>query len=431
MTISSSLNAGVMGLSVNATKLGTIADNIANSDTFGYKRSVVDFQAMVVSDKSNAFSAGGVRVETYRQVDDQAGLISTGNATDIAVAGRGMIPVTDQGSTGLLETNRDLMLVATGSFTVDEDGFLRTPSGLFLLGWPTDVNGDIGAVARQGGTDLEPVRVDVTKFESLPTENIRLGVNLPADATNSDANGLPFDLSVEYFDNFGRTQLLSVRFSPDVPASGASNSWSVEIFDNSTGAPVSLSTFDVSFQDTQINGGAIGAVTNNATYDATTGNITVTTPSGPIDIFVGIPNDRSGLTQFAASFAPYNLIKDGTAIGNLQSVEINNAGVLEAVYDTGFRRSLYRIPVADVPNPNGLIAASNQAFRLSQASGDVYFWDAGTGPIGETVGFALMESTTDIATELTALIETQRAYASNAKVIQTVDEILQETNNII
>jgi len=37
MGLSSSLNAGVMGLSVNATKLGTISENIANADTPGFK----------------------------------------------------------------------------------------------------------------------------------------------------------------------------------------------------------------------------------------------------------------------------------------------------------------------------------------------------------------------------------------------------------
>ena len=37
---------------------------------------------------------------------------------------------------------------------------------------------------------------------------------------------------------------------------------------------------------------------------------------------------------------------------------------------------------------------------------------------------------TDVAGELTNLIQTQRAYSSNAKVIQTVDEMLQETTNI-
>ena len=62
--------------------------------------------------------------------------------------------------------------------------------------------------------------------------------------------------------------------------------------------------------------------------------------------------------------------------------------------------------------------------------GDVYLWDAGTGAVGSYSSYALMESNTDIASELTGLIETQRAYSSNAKIIQTVDEMLQETTNL-
>jgi flagellar hook protein FlgE len=50
--------------------------------------------------------------------------------------------------------------------------------------------------------------------------------------------------------------------------------------------------------------------------------------------------------------------------------------------------------------------------------------------VGDVVSFALEESATDIAAELTNLIVTQRAYSSSAKVIQTVDEMLQETTNI-
>ncbi len=105
--------------------------------------------------------------------------------------------------------------------------------------------------------------------------------------------------------------------------------------------------------------------------------------------------------------------------------------MLQAVYDTGFRRTIYQIPVADVPNFKGLSAVGNSAFQVTQTSGDVYFWDAGDGPAGLTIGFALTESTTDIASELTDLIQTQRAYSSNAKIIQTVDEMLQETTDII
>lgn len=431
MTISSSLNSGVMGLAVNSARLGTIADNIANSDTFGYKRSVTEFQSLVAKNSVNVFSSGGVRVEIGRDVDAQAGIITTGSATDIAVSGRGLLPVTDTPVDSQFGGQADLLLTATGSFSQDRDGFLRTTSGLTLLGWPADETGSIGAVTRQGGASLEPVRIQTSQFDSSATENINLGINLPADDTNAGAPGTPYDLSIEYFDNFGRVQLMTASFTPDTTGPGASNAWNVELFDNSSGTPVSVSTFDVSFLDTQTNGGGVDQVTNNATYDAATGEITVNLPSGPVQVFVGQSGSRAGLTQFAAPFAPQNLSKDGASIGTLQGIEIDDAGRIQAVYDTGFRQTLYQVPVADVPNFNGLIAENNQTFRVSQQSGDVFLWDSGTGPVGQTVGFGLMESTTDVASELTALIETQRAYSSNAKIIQTVDELLQETNNII
>ena len=69
MTISSSLNAGVMGLQANANRLGTISDNIANSSTYGYKRANTDFHSMVISGSGGSYSAGGVRVTTQRLID--------------------------------------------------------------------------------------------------------------------------------------------------------------------------------------------------------------------------------------------------------------------------------------------------------------------------------------------------------------------------
>ena len=83
-----------------------------------------------------------------------------------------------------------------------------------------------------------------------------------------------------------------------------------------------------------------------------------------------------------------------------------------------------------MPNPNGLIALDNQTYKVSPDSGSFYLWDAGDGPTGAMVGYAREASNTDVAAELTDLIQTQRAYSSNAKVIQTVDEMLQETANL-
>ncbi len=104
--------------------------------------------------------------------------------------------------------------------------------------------------------------------------------------------------------------------------------------------------------------------------------------------------------------------------------------MLTATYDTGLTRRLYQIPLVDVPNINGLTALNDQVYETSISSGSFYLWDAGEGPTGTIAGFAREESTTDLAAELTSLIQTQRAYTSSAKIIQTVDEMLQETTNI-
>ena len=96
MSISSSLNAGVAGLSANATRLATISDNIANSGTYGYKRASTDFENFVITQARGAgtYSAGGVRAATTRLVDEQGALVATNHALDLAIAGRGMLPVT-------------------------------------------------------------------------------------------------------------------------------------------------------------------------------------------------------------------------------------------------------------------------------------------------------------------------------------------------
>ena len=83
-----------------------------------------------------------------------------------------------------------------------------------------------------------------------------------------------------------------------------------------------------------------------------------------------------------------------------------------------------------MPNPNGLLSLSNQTYQVSPESGTFLLWEAGSGPTGTLEGYSREGSKTDVAAELTNLIQTQRAYSSNAKVIQTVDEMLQETTNI-
>lgn len=432
MSISSSLNAAVMGLNSNSARLSTISDNIANSETYGYKRSEVEFSSMVLEQRSSAYSAGGVSVNTFKDVSAVGSLISTGNATDIAVSGRGLVPVTDLPGVDSPATERALQFLPTGSFTADQNGNLRTQSGMFLLGWPADSNGDIGNVSRNSGTNLEPVNIATSQFTASPTANINIGINLPAGATEAGSTTGAYAMSVEYYDNLGRPQTARLDFTPVVPATGASNAWQVQIYDDAGDPNVSIGTLDLTFDDSTALGGRLATVaaSNGATYDAATGEVSLAFAHGPVAVAIGTIGGNDGMTQLAAPFSPTSVTKDGAPIGDLQAVEIDDQGFLQAIYNTGFRRTLYQIPVGDVPNMDGLTALDGQAFSVSGESGSLYLWDAGTGPVGSVSGFALMESTTDIASELTDLIETQRAYSSSAKIVQTVDEMLQETTNL-
>ena len=164
MTISSSLNASVAGLAVNASRLSTISDNIANSSTFGYKRAVTDFHAMVIDNGRGSYSAGGVRVTTQRLIDERGPLLSTNNATDLAVRGRGFFPVTTAVDVALSNGDRPLSLTTTGSFRPDQNGYLSTSSGLVLLGWPANSDGTVSTFPRDTRVGLQPIQINTNQF---------------------------------------------------------------------------------------------------------------------------------------------------------------------------------------------------------------------------------------------------------------------------
>jgi flagellar hook protein FlgE len=203
------------------------------------------------------------------------------------------------------------------------------------------------------------------------------------------------------------------------------------VLDSASGG-AAIGEFTITFNGTGPSAGTIASVTPVlGTYDAATGIVTVTTGAGEaVQITVGMPGSNEGLTQFAGNFTPTQVTKNGAAFATVADVELSEDGILSAVFTNGQRQPIYRIPLVDVVNPDGLTPVDGNAFRLSRESGAMYLWDAGDGPVGKTLGFSLELSTTDVAKELTNLIETQRAYSSNAKVIQTADEMLQETTNL-
>ncbi|MBV0891973.1 flagellar hook-basal body complex protein [Paracoccus sp. Z118] len=437
MSISSSLNAGVAGLAANATRLAGISDNIANSGTYGYKRVNTEFEGMVVNQTRGAgvYSAGGVRAMTSRLIDEKGALVSSAHPLDLAISGRGMLPVIPSVLMGQNLGERPMMMTSTGSFRPDAEGVLKTESGLVLMGWPANSDGTIPTNTRDAVGNLQPIVLNANQTSADPTTVMSLGINLPALATREGATGESMSTKVEYFGNLGTSESLDITFTP-VPSTvpgQMSNQWTMEIRDSASppGADL-IGSYTLTFNDSQEMGGRLASVAmlSGGAYNALTGELDLEVAGGPMTVRIGRPGDANGLTQLADSFKPVNITKDGSPVGNLTSVEVDENGFMRATYDTGFIRTIYQIPLVDVPNPNGLIALNNQTYQVSPSSGSFFLWDAGDGPTGAVVGYAREGSTTDVAAELTDLIQTQRAYSSNAKVIQTVDEMLQETTNI-
>lgn len=432
MTISSSLNAGVAGLNANANRLATISDNIANSSTFGYKRATSEFYSVVVhGDLSTAYSAGGVRSTSFRLIDEHGPLIGTSNSTDLAIDGRGFMAVTTIDAVNRGVGDLPISLTTTGSFKADANGILRTPTGQVLMGWPANPDGTLGNYPRDTMKAMSPVKLDQNQYVSNPTTKMSLGANLPATATQAGASGLTYEMSVQYTGNLGTQETLHYVFTPTVPATGASNTWNMTISDSASDDAI-IAEYTITFDSSQSSGGTLASVTtvSGANYDATNGVIPLTVGGGSIELDIGAIGETGGMTQLSESFAPIGKASNGTPVARLVGVDIDDNGYLHANYDQGFSKVIYQIPVVDVPNPNGLTSHGSQTYEISAESGPFYLWDSGDGPTGKMVGYSQEQSTTDVMAELTSLITTQRAYSSNVKVIQTVDEMLQETANL-
>ena len=171
-------------------------------------------------------------------------------------------------------------------------------------------------------------------------------------------------------------------------------------------------------------------------YDAVKGPLTVKVgvqggfAGTDLPITLGTFNSFEGITQLTGSYLPTKIEKNGSAFGLLERVSVADDGKVIATFSNGKSRPIYALKLAIFPNANGLNPVSGDAYEMSLEAGAVRLLDPGSGAAGSTSGGALESSNVDIGTELTNLIETQRAYSSNASVIRTADQMLEEATNL-
>ena len=232
MGISSSLNAGVSGLNANANKLATISDNIANSQTYGYKRADVDFSSMTVSDAKSPntvgggrwFTAGGVRTNAIWDVDAK-GALTHDRQRHRHRDHRARLPAGQHDSPrsgSRRTTDLPFMLTTTGSFPTERR---RLPAHAVGPGAARLAGGRERrrrrAAARHASTGLEPVQINLSSVAVQPTADDRRSTSTCRPTTTRRARpATARPVTVEYFDNLGARRRCRSTFTPTVPAVG-------------------------------------------------------------------------------------------------------------------------------------------------------------------------------------------------------------------
>lgn len=431
MSISQAMQSGVAGLMANSTAVSRISYNIANSDTYGFRRSFAQMLTAGASVPTGTMAGSGVRAQIAHENNKDGTTLSTGTSTNLAISGNGFFAVTRGVNTGAGEPEH--YLTRAGDFQQDSQGYLRNASGYYLAGFPYDETGSLGVVDRNQYSGLETVRIAEMSIAGNPTTEMTLSGNLPSQETGLATPGDPFVSSIEYFTPLGAAERLQFSWQPSATA----NEWQLSVTDPDGNTYGSLTA---TFNDSGALAGtpsAYSGVTSTATapaafsFDTTTGVATVTVNNGTtpqtITVAMGAPNTFGGLSQFSGEYVPLVGNANGTQSGSLARAEISSDGVVYGIFDNGMRRALYQIPLATVPNPNGLLTADNSVFLVGEDSGSFTLSQAGNGTAGEITGGAIESSNVDIAEELTELIQKQRAFSSNAKIITTADEMLDET----
>lgn len=156
---------------------------------------------------------------------------------------------------------------------------------------------------------------------------------------------------------------------------------------------------------------------------------------------VTLPSGRSGFTRDGAlkrsadglivTNDGYPVVPDVTIPSDARSISVNGQGEVYAYFNTQVAPQLLgQITLAGFTNPKGLEALGSNLFLETAASGSALVSTPGTDGLGTLRQGFLEDSSVDAVREVTELIEAQRGYELNAKVITAADQMLGATTQI-
>lgn len=421
------------GLNAAKANLDTLGNNIANSQTVGFKSSNTLFADVF----ANADVGLGTQVSSVLQDFSEGNIEATNRDLDLAVSGEGFFRMQQNGET---------VYSRNGQMTMDAEGYLVNAQGARLMGYGlTDANDPFSEVI--AGGQPEVLRVPAATMPARATSEVDAVYNLdanidetdpslletatvqldPADPTVTDTIDYHYSNSFTAFDSLGNSRNVTVYYQKT-----AANTWQGNVAvdgllnDNDNVAPaVDNNQFTLEF-DTS---GALSGV-NGVPGDEATNFTFSTAQLGGEAAALNTQFTLAGTTQFSNDSTASELTQNGYTSGSLVGIEVEDDGTITRNFSNEQSQAAGQIALANFRNPEGLKSAGDNAWTETTASGGELVGAPGTGVLGEITAGAVETSNVDMASELVDMIVAQRAYQANSQTIKVEDELLQSAVNL-
>lgn len=407
------------GLNAAQTDISVTSNNIANVGTLGFHSSraqFADFVAQSPYSRPELQIGGGTLTAGMGRDFAQGSISATGNVLDLSLRGPGFFQVQ--------ATDESMAYTRAGAFRMDAEGFLVNPSGDKLMTFPTAQNGELLSTNQTGpiqvplffGTPKATSEIDMAMNFSL-SNNGGQGTQaaIPAaafDHTNSDTYA--FETTVPMLDDEGNAVDARAYFvmtkAPD--AVDPTASYEVQLVvdgvpaDTPATGPIAL-TFDEFGQQTTGNG-AEDYTLNGQTYTM----------------------DFSGSTMNSDAFDVLSAAHNGKRQSDLTALEINEDGVVYAIYGGEDPVALGRVAIGNFSDVQSLATLGNASYAETRNSGPVRLGAPGQAGFGMLQSGTLEQSNVELTEELVHLIMAQRNYQASAKAMETSSTLSQTIMNM-
>lgn len=398
-----SFSQGLSGLNAASQALDVVGNNIANSQTVGFKSGSVAFGDVFAGSQIGM----GVQVAGVNQSFTDGVLGAGTGSLDMGIQGNGFFRLVNDAGRVFYSRN--------GQFKTDANGYIVNNQGMFLTGY--QATGTPPVI--QPGAAVGPIQIPTGQMAARASDSGTLNGNLnsgtkvvtktPFDPTDSSTYSSV--TQADAYDSLGNKHTINIYF-----AKTADNQWTAYTRD--------MTSADNGVQQVALQFDTAGQLTTSPAKLPVQG--AAYKGGEPLNFSF----DLTGMTQQASDTAMNSPTTTGYAPGLMNGYTVGDSGEIIASYSNGQQQLLGQVVLSNFTNAGGLSSEGNNCWTETPASGQPVTGISGTGNLGTLYGNKVEASNVDLSKEMVNMIVYQRNYQSNSQTIKTQSELLQTLVNL-